>query len=158
MEQASYVGDVLSFYLDNQIQETYLQYARQFDNLYDLAYMFSYKPKVTGLAIVDVDVFQQVPSKVVGATTVPDFSYALEIPQNTSVSSRSGTRFAIQESINFSVSSSIDPTVTTISQISLGEPTYYLLKKTRKASSGTIVSTNFTLGSYTEFPMTQLSN
>ena len=96
MEQAAYVSDVLSFYLDNQIQETYLQYARQFDNLYDLAYMFSYKPKVTGLAIVDVDVFQQVPSKVVGATTVPDFSYALEIPQNTSVSSRSGTQYPLQ--------------------------------------------------------------
>ena len=42
----------LSFYLDNQIQETYLQYARQTDNLYDLAYMFSYKPKATGLATV----------------------------------------------------------------------------------------------------------
>jgi hypothetical protein len=157
MEQAAYVSDVLSFYLDNQIQETYLQYARQFDNLYDLAYMFSYKPKVTGLAIVDVDVFQQVPSKVVGSQTVPDFDYALEIPENTSVSSRNGTRFAIQESINFSTSSSIDPTVITISQISLGEPTYYLLKKTRKASSGTIVSTNFTLGSYTEFPTLELN-
>jgi len=157
MEQAAYVSDVLSFYLDNQIQETYLQYARQFDNLYDLAYMFSYKPKVTGLAIVDVDVFQQVPSKVVGSQTVPDFDYALEIPENTSVSSRNGTRFAIQESINFSTSSSIDPTVITISQISLGEPTYYLLKKTRKASSGTIISTNFTLGSYTEFPTLELN-
>ncbi len=33
MEMAAYVGDVMSFYLDNQIQETYLQYARQTDNL-----------------------------------------------------------------------------------------------------------------------------
>ena len=57
IEQASYVSDVLSFYLDNQIQETYLQYARQFDNLYDLAYMFSYKPKATGLALVDLDFY-----------------------------------------------------------------------------------------------------
>jgi hypothetical protein len=157
IEQASYVSDVLSFYLDNQIQETYLQYARQFDNLYDLAYMFSYKPKVTGLAVVDVDVYQQVPSKVVGSQTVPDFGYALEIPENTSVSSRNGTRFNIQESIDFSVSSSIDPTVTTISQISLGEPTYYLLKKTRKAVSGTITSTNFTLGNYTAYPTVELN-
>jgi len=157
IEQASYVSDVLSFYLDNQIQETYLQYARQFDNLYDLAYMFSYKPKVTGLAVVDVDVYQQVPSKVVGSQTVPDFDYALEIPENTSVSSRSGTRFNIQEPIDFSVSSSIDPTVTTISQISLGEPTYYLLKKTRKAVSGTITSTNFTLGNYTAYPTVELN-
>ena len=29
IEMASYVGDVLSFYLDNQIQETFIQYARQ---------------------------------------------------------------------------------------------------------------------------------
>jgi len=157
IEQASYVSDVLSFYLDNQIQETYLQYARQFDNLYDLAYMFSYKPKVTGLAIVDVDVFQQIPSKVAGSQTVPDFNYALEVPQDTLVSSRSGDRFNIQEAINFSVSSSIDPTLVTISQISLGEPTYYLLKKTRKAVSGTIVSTSFTLGNYIEYPTLELN-
>jgi len=157
IEQAAYVSDVLSFYLDNQIQETYLQYARQFDNLYDLAYMFSYKPKVTGLAIVDIDIFQQVPSKVVGTQTVPDFSYALEIPQNTSVSSRNGTTFNIQDSTNFAASSSIDPTVVTISQISLGEPTYYLLKKTRKAVSGTITSTNFTLGDYVEYPTLELN-
>ena len=157
MEQAAYVSDVLSFYLDNQIQETYLQYARQFDNLYDLAYMFSYKPKVTGLAIVDIDIFQQIPSKVIGSETVPDFNYALDIPQNASVSSRSGNSFTIQEAIDFSVSSSLDPTTITISQISLGEPTYYLLKKTRKAVSGNITSTNFTLGSYVEYPTLELN-
>jgi hypothetical protein len=50
MEQASYVGDVLSFYLDNQFQETFVQYARQTNNLFDLAYMLVYKPKVTSAA------------------------------------------------------------------------------------------------------------
>ena len=50
MEQAAYVGDVLSFYLDNQIQENFLQYARQPNNLYELAYMFGYKPNVTQVA------------------------------------------------------------------------------------------------------------
>ena len=75
MEQAAYVSDIMSFYLDNQIQETYLQYARQFDNLYDLAYMFSYKPKVTGLATVDVDVYQQVPATTDSeGAKVPDYS------------------------------------------------------------------------------------
>ena len=157
MEQAAYVSDVLSFYLDNQIQETYLQYARQFDNLYDLAYMFSYKPKVTGLAVVDVDVYQQVPAKVVGSQTVPDFDYALEIPQNTPISSKNGNQFNIEQSINFATSSSIDPTVTSISQIVSGEPSYYLLKKTRKAVSGIINSTDFTLGDYIEYPTLELN-
>jgi hypothetical protein len=54
MEMAAYVGDVLSFYLDNQFQETYLQYARQTNNLYELAYMFGYKPNVTGVALTDI--------------------------------------------------------------------------------------------------------
>ena len=40
MEQAAYVGDVMSFYLDNQLQETFTQFANQTNNLYELAYMF----------------------------------------------------------------------------------------------------------------------
>ena len=54
MEMASYVGDVLSFYLDNQVQENYLQFARQSNNLFELAYMFGYKPNVTGVATTDI--------------------------------------------------------------------------------------------------------
>ena len=128
-----------------------------FDNLYDLAYMFSYKPKATGLAIVDVDFYQQIPSKVVSSQTVPDFDYALNIAENTQVSSDSGVSFITQESIDFSVSSSNDPTVISIAQVNNGEPTYYLLKKTRKAVSGNILSRNFTLGTYQEFPTVQLA-
>ena len=55
MEMAAYVGDVMSFYLDNQIQETFMQYARQTQNLYELAYLLGYKPKVTGAATATLD-------------------------------------------------------------------------------------------------------
>ena len=37
IEMASYVGDVLSFYQDNQLQETFLQHAKNPGNLYALA-------------------------------------------------------------------------------------------------------------------------
>ena len=57
IEQAAYVGDVLSYYLDNQIQENFAQFARQTSNLYDLSYMYGYKPKVTGLATVNLSFF-----------------------------------------------------------------------------------------------------
>ena len=83
IEMASYVGDVLSFYLDNQIQETFIQYARQESNLFDLAYMLGYKPKVTTVATVDVSLYQQLPSKIDSSGAfVPDFDYALKIPNN----------------------------------------------------------------------------
>ena len=157
IEQAAYVSDVLSFYLDNQIQETYLQYARQFDNLYDLAYMFSYKPKVTGLASVDIDFYQQIPSKVEGVTTVPDFDYSLIVRENTICNTPQGQSFIISDAIDFSVSSSSDPTEVSIAQISSGEPTYYLLKKTRRATSGTISSVSLTAGEYVQFPTFEIN-
>lgn len=161
MEQASYVGDVLSFYLDNQLQETYLQYARQTNNIYDLAYMFGYKPKVTGLATVDLEFFQLVPSKIEGSTTVPDYDYALFVEANTQVTSttNSSVSFNIEDPIDFSVSNNLDPTTVTIAQIDSvsGEPTYYLLKKTRKATSGTINSTTFSFGAFEEFPTVNIN-
>jgi hypothetical protein len=152
MEMASYVGDVLSFYLDNQIQENFLQYARQSNNLYELAYMFGYKPKVTGLATVDIDFYQLVPSKLSGSVYIPDYDYALYIDTNTQISSRTtNTRFIIEDPVDFTISSSLDPTTVSVAQVAGGNPTYYLLKKTRKATSGTINTTSFSFGSPVEF-------
>ena len=156
IEQTSYISDVLSFYLDNQIQETYLQYARQTDNLYDLAYMFSYKPKATGLATVDLDFYQQVPSKVEGVTIVPDYNYALIVGDNTVSTTKNGQAFIIEDSIDFTVSSSTDPTTVSISQVTNNEPTYYLLKKTRRASSGIINTISSTMGNYQQFPTVEI--
>ena len=79
MEMSSYVGDVLSFYLDNQIQENFLQYAKQQNNVYSLAYMFGYTPKITSAATVDIDIYQQVPSIINGSTSIPDYSYAVKL-------------------------------------------------------------------------------
>ena len=146
MEMASYVGDVLSFYLDNQIQENFLQYARQTNNLYELAYMFGYKPNVTQVATVDIDFYQQIPA--VGVYPyAPDFNYTLYIPENTTVASTySGSvPFLIQDPIDFSVSSSGDPTEITIYSVDslTNIPTFYLAKKTRKAISSTINTTTF---------------
>tara|TARA_B100000787_G_scaffold163701_1_gene145623 strand:+ start:422 stop:2266 length:1845 start_codon:yes stop_codon:yes gene_type:complete len=153
IEQAAYVGDVLSFYLDNQIQENYLQYARQTNNLYDMAYMYGYKPKTTGLATTTVDVYQQVPRKLVGGIAEPDYDYALYVNANTQISTRTGTSqtFTIEDPIDFNVSSSSNPTTVTIAQVSGGVPDYYLLKKSARAFSGKIVSKTFTFGAPVEF-------
>ena len=158
MEQAAYVGDVLSFYLDNQVQETYLQYARQNNNLYEMAYMFGYKPKLTGLATTDVDFYQQLPAKSVNGEIVPDYDYALLIPENTTIQNASGTTFTIEDPIDFSVSNSIDPTTVSIAQITGNEPSYFLLKKTRNSLSGTIKTVSYSIGDYKEFPTIGISD
>ena len=85
IEQAAYVSDVLSFYLDNQIQENYVQYARQNNNLFEMAYMFGYKPTVTTLSTTDIDFYQIVPSKVSASQYVPDYDYTLYVNPNTQI-------------------------------------------------------------------------
>ena len=149
MEMAAYVGDVLSFYLDNQFQETYLQYARQTNNLYELAYMFGYKPNVTGVALTDISFYQQVPA----SGSFPDFNYALYIEPNARVISSldSSISFLIEDPIDFSVSSSSDPTEVTIYQSTAGVPNYFLLKKNRKAISANINSKTYTFSQPNQF-------
>jgi hypothetical protein len=159
IEQASYVGDVLSFYLDNQIQENYIQFARQTNSLYELAYMFGYKPKVSSAAQVTLDIYQQLPATTSGSVTVPDYSYAVTVGENTTVSSTAGGgTFLIQDKIDFSLSSSQDPTEISVYQISGGTPQYYLLKKTRNAISSTVSTQTFTFGSPTKFPTVNINS
>ena len=153
MELSSYVGDVLSFYQDNQFQETFLQYAREAKNLYDLAYMMGYKPKVTGVALTDIDFYQTVPASGSGANTVPDYNYALLIGENSQITSTSNTnvKFLVEDPVDFDTSSSLDPTTVSIYEQSGATINSFLLKKTRKAISATIVEKEFTFSSPKEF-------
>ena len=149
MEMASYVGDVLSFYQDNQIQENFIQYARQTNNLYSLAYMLGYTPKVTSAANAQVDIFQQIPAKSDGT---PDYGYTVNIKANTALESVGGTDFIIQDPVDFSYSSSFDPTEVSVYQVEGNAPQYFLLKKSRTAISGKINTTTFTAGAFEKFP------
>jgi len=153
MEMAAYIGDVLSFYVDNQFQETFIQYSRQTQNLYDLAYLLGYKPKATNAATTLLDVYQQVPATTLAGQEVPDYSYALQIPANTTITSalNGNLSFLMTEKIDFSISSSLDPTEVTVYITSNNIPTYFLLKKTRKAISATIKSTSFSFSSPVPF-------
>jgi len=151
---SAYVGDVLSFYLDNQIQETFLQYARQESNLYDLAYMMGYKPNVTGVAEATIDFFQQIPAKDLGGGNwVPDYDYALLIGENAQISSNinSNVKFLVEDPIDFDVSSSSDPTTVSVYSTTGTDVDYFLLKKSRRAISATINTQTFDFTSPQEF-------
>jgi hypothetical protein len=153
MEMSAYVGDVLSFYLDNQIQETFLQYTRQQGNIYSLAYMMGYQPKVTAVSTVDIDVYQRVPAK----SNNPDYDYALFVKPNAALSTNTAPsiNFLIQDSIDFTFSSSTDPTEVVLYSVS---PDYYLLKKTRKAISAQIKSTSFAFTSPEKFSTVKIND
>ena len=160
MEMASYVGDVLSFYLDNQIQETFIQKARQTQNLFSLAYSLGYVPKVTSVASTMIDYYQQVPAILSASVYIPDYNYALLVPENNSVvtNTTDAVEFLVKDAIDFSASSSLDPTTVSVYQISNNNPSYYLLKKTRKATSATIQTSTFTFTNAIKFDSVNIND
>ena len=159
IEMAAYVGDVLSYYLDNQIQETFLQYAKQKENLFALAYMLGYRPKVTSAATVDVDIYQTIPALATGSA--PDFDFALYVDEGTQIrsTSNSNINFYIKDDVDFSFSSSLDPTeVVPLNVQQNGNVVNYLAKKTRKALAGTVQTTTFTFGGAERFPVSTITD
>jgi hypothetical protein len=158
LELASYVGDVLSFYTDTQVQETFIESAREKTNLLSLAYNLGYKPSVTSPSTTDIDLYIQIPSTGTG-TYPPDWSYAISINKNSTFKSGQAnpTTFLLDRDVNFKFSSSLDPTEVSIYDLN-GNPLtdgtnaeYYLLKKSAKVISAQIKSTTFTLNEPIKF-------
>jgi len=149
LEMVSYVGDVLSFYTDTQVQETFLTLAKEKENLYNMAYALGYKPKATSAASVDLDVYQLVPSIVQSGEYKPDWNYALIVNEkSTFESTEGGHNFYITSDVNFSFSSSFSPTNTFVYQYdSSGNPEYYLIKKAVQAISARTKTKEFNVGS-----------
>ena len=158
MEMTSYVGDVLSFYLDNQVQENFLVSARQSNNIYNMAYMYGYTPKISNAASGDVEIFQQIPSLFNGTEYVPDYSFAVKVPQYTRLANNSGGgngayNYYTLNDVDFTVSSSFDPTEVTVYEVDQsGNPVFFLLKKTTKITAGNITSRTLNFNAYTPYP------
>ncbi len=160
IEAASYVGDILAFYQDNQFQEVFTQYAKEKENLYTLAYMLGYRPKVTTPSSVDLDVYQIIPAITSASVKVPDYRYALVLEPGSQVKATvNDTNFYIKDRVDFSISSSFDPlTISVASLDGSNLPNFYLLKKSVKAISGTETTTTFTFGAPQRYPNIELED
>jgi hypothetical protein len=149
IEMSAYVGDVLSYYADSNLRESFLNHASERGNVFDLARALGYNAKITTPSHVVLDVFQLVPASGSGTNVVPDFNYALNIKSGMRVKQSSGsTQFRTLNAVNFNQSSSYDPTDITIYDVddSTNQPKYFLLKKRVKAVSGDVRTVTYTFG------------
>jgi hypothetical protein len=147
IELSSYVGDVLSYYTDNNLKESFLNQATEASNVYDIAKMLGYNAKNVVPAQVILDVYQLVPSIGTGANNQPDLNYALAIREGIRVNQKNGpAKFRTIAPIDFKVNTPSSPVETIKYEVNpaTGEITYYLLKKQVKATSGDVRTTSFT--------------
>jgi hypothetical protein len=150
IEMAAYVGDVMSFYLDTQVQENFLLYAKEKENLYALSYMLGYRPKMSYASTTVMDVYQLIPSIDNGSgTQIPDYNYATVIPENTVVYSTT-IKFITIDKVDFT-----DTTNTTVTSV---DNNFFLLKKQISAISAEIKSTTLNLSSTEKFQTANITD
>jgi hypothetical protein len=150
IEMASYIGDSLSYYIDDTLKESLMVHAEDVENVIALSQYLGYKPKVTSPAITTLSVYQLVPSVGVAASNTYDETYLLRIKEGMQVSTADNITFITQDVVDFS-----DPTDREITiyetDSNTGETSFYLVKKYVKAISAQIVTEEFTFGSYEAF-------
>jgi hypothetical protein len=154
IEMAAYVGDVLSYYTDNQLKESLLEYAGNRPNVLALATTVGYKTKNMIPSTVMLDVFQLIPAKSGPNGKEPDYAYAVSIKENMIVrDDKTNSEFRTLSLINFNINSASSPTEVSIYQVSDVDNSaeYYLLKKSVKAMSGKINTREFAFGNAKRF-------
>ena len=154
IEMASYVGDVLSYYIDNQFKESLLSFAEEKKTIYNMAQSLGYKPKQATAASTKIDIFQTVPS----LSNKPDLRYGLLVKAGMEIESDTGVTFITQEDCNFKFSSSYDPLESSIYESSGATPVTHLLKKSVKVSSGDVSTEFFTFNAAEKYSRITLAN
>lgn len=161
IELASYVGDVMSFYQDVQLQETFLPYSKNESTLYDLSYLTGYRPKVTSVSETEVEIRQTVDAVVSGSTYIPNWNQAAAIAENAQLVANTDKElsFITTRAVDFRLSSSFDPTQILLSEVDGGGiPISFVIIKKVPVYSGEIQTQTFTVGTVEKFLTLELDN
>ena len=151
IEMASYIGDVLSYYIDDTMKESMMVYAEDINNVLALSQYLGYKPKVTSPAVATLSVYQLVPAIGSGENNKPDEKFYLRIKEGMQIRpTLENVMFRTTDIVDFSDSTDREVMVYQNDGIT-GEPTLYLVKKYVQVISATVVEETFTFGSYTDF-------
>jgi hypothetical protein len=156
IEMASYVGDVLGYYIDTNFRENLMQYAEERDNIVSMAQAFGYKTKPATAAIGEVDLFQLCPAKDITGNYEPDERFYLRLATNAVFSSEEFTNVSFRtiQEVNFSDPN--DREITVYATDTNNRPLTYLIRKKAKVVSGTIKSYVISFGNPERFVSVEL--
>ena len=157
IEMASYVGDSLSYYVDDTLKESLMTHADDIENVIALSQYLGYKPKVTSPAVTTLSVYQLVPSIGTGGDNTYDETYLLRIKEGMRVESTNGVQFVTQDVVDFNDDTDREISIYQRDGVS-GEITFYLIKKLVQCISADIKTEEVSFGAYEEFQSIDLGD
>ena len=147
VDAVSYIGDQLSFYLDYNVNESFLDTAYQFNNILRhgrvLGYKYTGRPSTYGKAALYV----LIPASQTGLG--PDSKYLPILRRGAQFTSETGLNFSLVENVDFS--NPKFPVVVARVDDTTGAPTFYAVKAYGTVVSGIMTTERVTAGSYEKF-------
>ena len=147
IDTVAYVGDILSFYLDYQANESFLDTATEFDNVVRLAKQRGYKFKGSDTTTGDVTFYVIVPANTTGLGA--DTRYMPILKKNSIVGSTAGASFILVDDVRFDHPSNF--VVAARTSDTTGLPTHYAIRASGKVISGVYNTETVTVGAFERF-------
>lgn len=147
LDTVAYTGDMLSFYLDYQANESFLDTANEYDNVVKLTRQMGYKFRGKTSTHGYVSLFILVPADSTGLS--PDSSYIPVLKRRTELSTTGGENFLLTEDVDFrNVSNEV--VVGRVNTIT-GLPTHYIIKAVGRVISGRLAERTVAVGEFKKF-------
>ena len=147
LDTVSHVGDMLSFYLDYQVNESFLETALEYENVRKLArntgYKFTGRPAAYGMATFYV----MIPAATTGLG--PDRTLIPILRAGTEVQATTGTTFILTEDVDFA--NAKNEVVAARFSNTTGKPTEYAIRAQGQIRSTVLFRTTSEIGEFTRF-------
>jgi hypothetical protein len=154
VDNLAYVGDQLSFYLDYNVNETFLDTSYQYENIVRHGRALGYKETGRASTYGRVALFILIPASPSGLG--PDRRYIPILKKGSSFSSRNGLNFMLTENVDFAAPRT--QVIAARTNTTTGAPTYYAIKTYGNVVSGRMGSERITVGAYERFKTITLSS
>ena len=158
IEMAAYVGDVMSFYIDNQFKENLLLYAKERSNVMNIAQSLGYKPKLTATATVEATIYQMVPALGTAFNYEPDSKFFLKISANSKFSTNTPPTQYFQSIDDVDFSDPTQRTITILARDNSNAPTMYSVSKKIRLVAANVKTATFSFGSAEKFSKIELTD
>ena len=154
MDTVAYVGDVLSFYLDYQVNESFIDTATEYTNVVRLGQQLGFKldpsPSSYGIATFYV----LVPASSTGGG--PDTNYIPILKRGSKISTVNGFNFLLNEDVDFSTEE--NEIVVGAVSTETGLPSSYAIKAHGEVVSGRLIEERFTIAEFERFRTLSLTS
>ena len=152
LDSTAYIGDILSFYLDYQVNESFLDSAIEYNNVIRLARQMGYKFRGSASATGLVTLYVVVPANATGLG--PNSNYLPILKRGSSFSSgRAG--YVLTENVRFDHPA--NQVVAAKFNTVTGNPTHYAVRATGQVISGLFDTEIIDVGDFERFKKVRLS-